>query len=464
MIHSRVPRRAPRRALVVAAGVLAWTAGAACTVPPPTRGAARAPLADVPRERQRVPAVTASSDAPRRLAVPHAVRVRLEAREQAALLEVLLADGTPVTVRREGAAVVARKRAPAPSVTLFADQDSALRIDGLAYPGALIVTPHPVSGLRVHNEVAFETYVAGVVAAELALWSAAPAELEAQAIAARTYAALQLVRRQRAGEPLELVDGVMDQAYRGLYQPKSAGERAVAERLDAAVRATAGIVLVRGESFEEARFHASCGGRTASFADIFPEPEPGPPSVPCEACQTRARAEAERGAPDPKRPLGWKVTVPQSTLARAGAALGLGGPIVALGPKTLDASGRWIEAQVRGPKGLTVVPFDALRRALGYGVVKSARITRAVPPFGQSIRAGVVLEGLGRGHGVGLCQEGARDLARAGWTAERILAAYYPGARLVRAGDASDLADASDKAGAADSRGAAARPASAPLR
>jgi stage II sporulation protein D len=126
------------------------------------------------------------------------------------------------------------------------------------------------------------------------------------------------------------------------------------------------------------------------------------------------------------------VTVPQEALVRAGKALGLDGPIQALGPKKLDQSGRWLEVQLRGPKGLRVVSFDSLRRALGYGEVKSARIVAATPPFGAELRAGVTLEGLGRGHGVGLCQEGARDLARQGWSAEQILAAYYPGARLAR--------------------------------
>jgi peptidoglycan hydrolase-like amidase len=30
-----------------------------------------------------------------------------------------------------------------------------------------------------------------------------------------------------------------------------------------------------------------------------------------------------------------------------------------------------------------------------------------------------------------LCQSAARDCAKAGWSAERILAHYYPGAKLV---------------------------------
>ncbi|MEZ6016628.1 MAG: SpoIID/LytB domain-containing protein [Planctomycetota bacterium] len=408
----------------------------ACALPPSRsngayeRGALRAsaPLA---------PPVQAAPLEPERLAFPTTVRVRLEAVQRRALVEVVLADGHPITVRRVGDDVVASTGQRGRSVTLTAPTDGALRLGGNAYPGALTFSAHPASGLAVYNEAPLEGYVAGVVASELSIWSAPPAELEAQAIAARTYALGQLSHRARERALVELVDGVQDQAYRGLYQANNASTRAIAERLDAAVRATHGMVLMRGDQLEEARFHASCGGHTASFADIFTEPgfDPGPTGAPCPPCQERAQREAAAGQPDAKRPLGWRVTVPHEALARAGKALGLGGAILAVAPKRLDASGRWLDAQVRGPKGLTVIPYDDLRRALGYGVVKGARLVRAVPAFGQPIRSGLVLEGLGRGHGVGLCQEGARDLARDGWSAEQILALYYPGARIERASE-----------------------------
>jgi len=43
-----------------------------------------------------------------------------------------------------------------------------------------------------------------------------------------------------------------------------------------------------------------------------------------------------------------------------------------------------------------------------------------------------VLEGQGNGHGVGMCQWGAVGRARAGYSAEQILSAYYSGAMLSR--------------------------------
>ena len=46
--------------------------------------------------------------------------------------------------------------------------------------------------------------------------------------------------------------------------------------------------------------------------------------------------------------------------------------------------------------------------------------------------AGLVVEGRGSGHGVGLCQWGARGWAEAGATWQEILQRYYPGAAAVR--------------------------------
>ena len=62
-----------------------------------------------------------------------------------------------------------------------------------------------------------------------------------------------------------------------------------------------------------------------------------------------------------------------------------------------------------------------------------------LPRPGRPIGAeGLTVQGRGRGHGVGLCQEALRDLAREGWSAARILRHYYPGARLERLPAARD--------------------------
>ena len=74
--------------------------------------------------------------------------------------------------------------------------------------------------------------------------------------------------------------------------------------------------------------------------------------------------------------------------------------------------------------------FEEVRRALGADKLLSSAIESTVPRPGETIASTLRFEGRGRGHGVGLCQAAARDCAGAGWSAERILAHYYPGARV----------------------------------
>jgi len=72
---------------------------------------------------------------------------------------------------------------------------------------------------------------------------------------------------------------------------------------------------------------------------------------------------------------------------------------------------------------LTLSAAD-LRLALGGRGLSS-------PNFSVEEKGGVLLfSGRGHGHGVGLCQWGARGLALEGRTAEQILEHYYPGASI----------------------------------
>ena len=61
------------------------------------------------------------------------------------------------------------------------------------------------------------------------------------------------------------------------------------------------------------------------------------------------------------------------------------------------------------------------------------------PPLGDLITGGLAFEGVGRGHGAGLCQVGSHELAQRGWSARRILSHYLSGARVERL-EAEDLA------------------------
>jgi stage II sporulation protein D len=132
---------------------------------------------------------------------------------------------------------------------------------GRAYRGQILVD---VSGkrLRAINALPLEQYLYGVVTAEMpSAWL--PAALEAQAVAARSYA---LANRKTAG-PFDVFADGRSQAYLGVAAESVAGRQAV--------DTTAGEVLLYGGNVADTLFSSSTGGWTQSAADAF-----GPPGRP----------------------------------------------------------------------------------------------------------------------------------------------------------------------------------------
>ncbi len=126
------------------------------------------------------------------------------------------------------------------------------------YRGAIRVRPGATGPtLDVINELPLETYLRGVVPAEMpASWPTAA--LQAQSIAARSYAA----RRLRPGESYyDVNDDTSSQVYRGREGEKAA--------TDAAILATSGIVLKSGASIANTLFHSTGGGATEHNENVF---------------------------------------------------------------------------------------------------------------------------------------------------------------------------------------------------
>ncbi len=131
------------------------------------------------------------------------------------------------------------------------------------YRGRLRVLAE-AGGLSVVNIVSLENYLRGVVASEMpSTWK--PEALQAQAIAARTYA---VATRKAATSSFDLYPDERSQVYRGL-----ASEGAAAS---AAVDATAGqVVLYAGQPIVT-YFSSSSGGRTAAAEEVFSGAKPVP--------------------------------------------------------------------------------------------------------------------------------------------------------------------------------------------
>ena len=103
------------------------------------------------------------------------------------------------------------------------------------------------------------------------------------------------------------------------------------------------------------------------------------------------------------------------------------GRITALVPLEKGPSGRIKLLRLVGDKGRIEIGKELfIRRALSDSHLKSSAFTAEVTPDG------IVLEGSGWGHGVGLCQIGAAVMASKGHSYKEILSFYYPGSTLGR--------------------------------
>lgn len=280
--------------------------------------------------------------------------------------------------------------------------DGALRIENERYDGALEIgvlrEGARATGLSLVLHLPLEDYVLGVVCGEMPTSAAGIGEaLRAQAVAARTYALWQWSRRKGA-----LRDTASDQVFRGLDWHTDAARAAVAE--------TRGLVLTWEGALLPAFFHAECGGSTADAAALGFIPR---------------RLAALAGAPDPgcEQAPRWSARVSAERLDAAAKALRLGTWLRGIHALSRDDSGRMLRTRLLGDQEHLDGPSEEARVRLG--VPSAAWTSAAVLPDGA-----LALEGRGRGHGIGLCQSGARRRAKLGENWRMILAHYFPGAGL----------------------------------
>jgi stage II sporulation protein D len=271
-----------------------------------------------------------------------------------------------------------------------------------------------LSDSRTIETVPLETYVRGVVAAEMPL-EFELAALEAQAMAARTYIIRRLWLKDRTGIPVDnadVTDTQTHQVYRALSdmkrmkQENEAGWRKVEE----AVRKTAGeIIVYRGEPIE-ALFFSTSNGYTENSEEVFPVKLPYLRSVASPWDQEnspRARDTVELRLADFYERLGVK-SIPASFNRQA--------PNIRILEWT---QGRRIKQLLAGGEKIS---GEEVRHRLG---LRSASFDWRIADNR------IVLTTYGSGHGVGMSQWGAEGMANAGKTAVQIVEYYYSGTRTM---------------------------------
>ena len=317
-------------------------------------------------------------------------------------------DSRPVT-SRDGTIII-RPR----------NSSGSIAFNGKRWRGDLVVT---ASGAKilVINRVNMDDYLAGVVPLEIGTSAARDeAAIEAQAIAARSYAVTHLA----PGRPFDMRASVLDQVYGGIVAETPAARMAV--------EATTGLVLLYGGQPVNAPYSASCGGTTAEPEDVWrTSPEPYLARVSDQIPGT------DRFYCDIASRHRWTVrlsgTQVQQSVARYLASIGAPNAgfsrVNSLEVQDVTPGGRVATLRVGTDRGTTLLRGNDIRSALrlpGGDMLYSTYFSVEQSSGNRGLDF-AVLNGGGNGHGVGMCQSGAIGRARAGQDFRTILRTYYPG-------------------------------------
>jgi SpoIID/LytB domain protein len=312
---------------------------------------------------------------------------------------------------------------------------------GRLYAGQMALQPNAYGTYTLVNEVPLETYLRGVVPNEIGT-NVPTAALESQAILARTYALRNL--RRFAVDNYQLCADTHCQVYYGLS--------GATPKTDKAIAATRGIVLTYNNQLVDALYSSTTGGVTAFFSDVW-NGENRPYLRPVidapinfwnlsqqslaneknfrrfismkqgfnESTWDVFRWKKETSIEDIAKDLQKFLRVKNSPYAKFKT-------IEAIAVTKRSRSGRILDLAVKTDIGTFTLHKDEVRSAFAAPV--STLFYLQPLNKGTAELWGYAFIGGGLGHGVGLSQTGAQNLAKLGWPTSKILQFYYPGTKI----------------------------------
>ena len=309
-----------------------------------------------------------------------------------------------------------------------ANSDAPFLFEGKGYRGGLTLRANNGT-MMVINSVPLEDYLYGVVPQEVVpSWPAAA--LEAQAVAARTYALHTM--EENKGKLYDVSTSTDHQVYNGV-----SGET---QATTTAVNKTKGMVMLYNQRPINALFHSDGGGYTEDSVNVWGSDVPYLKGVKDFSTGTSTS--------------NWTVTTSRQALESKlnAASKGVGKlksiqltPLGKPGQQTSDrgVSGRIKSATFIGTSGKTTIDGDSLRSILGlkstlfdfYVNYNPAKGTGKAYHNFTGNNDTVYIKGHGWGHGLGMSQWGAAEMAKRATPGDAnyyqtILRHYYSGITL----------------------------------
>lgn len=293
--------------------------------------------------------------------------------------------------------------------------------------GKIVLHPsstNPDKTFDVVAHIPIEDYLPGVLAGELfAHWH--PSTFAAQAVAARSYAASHHFERKSTSY-FDMNGGPSSQMFLGEVTLD------IAHR---AVQETRGVVLRWDDRIIPAYYSSCCGGLPATAIDEISSAEQHNIQPLCghegvDICTSLSvhSWKTERSARVLRKRLNACATsmqLPELAHVRS---------ISSIHPAATNKHGRTTHLVIKGRRGdsVEIRTRDFIRavNATVFNVPDTKNHIWSSFVIGEKDGASIYMNGLGMGHGVGLCQYGAQELAGKGESWKDILKWYYPGATI----------------------------------
>jgi stage II sporulation protein D len=275
-------------------------------------------------------------------------------------------------------------------LTRLGNMKGDLLVNGMHFTGNIEVWRGD-KGLYIINELPLEDYVESVVAAEVGTnWEIEA--LKTQAVIARTYAAYRM--GMSADTKFHITSSVLHQSYKG---------NNMQVQVAYAVKETAGEILTYNGKPIEAFYHSTSGGMTEDPEEVFGKSYPylKPVETSCEQSPYWV----------------WEKKIPLVEIEKALNVKGIN--LITIHSHT--STGRVRDLTIESAEGSKIIKATDLRKLLGWSRLPSTDFH--LTATGDSI----TFEGKGYGHGVGLCQWGALQMAKDGKNYREILSYFYPG-------------------------------------
>lgn len=301
---------------------------------------------------------------------------------------------------------------------------NVFEVKGFSYRGDFLVKATP-EGLTVINYISLENYLRGVLPYEIPVSDRSTLEaIKAQAVAARTYTMKHMGQFDDLG--FDMYPDQRDQMYQGTSRETFLSDLAVSE--------TEGILLQYKNELAATYYHSTCGGKTAGIHEVW-KSEPVrylSSRIDLMPDQTKYCAKSSYSNWSQSWPLSQITRMIKNYLPSANVTeFPNFNRLKNISIKEKTESGRVKTLLIETDKGDIEVYGDKIRwlfrnKKNQDQILPSSLITQL------KFSSTVTIEGMGFGHGIGLCQFGALMRARRGESFTAILAHYYFNAELVK--------------------------------